>query len=549
MSFVSGIASLYEQATTTIIVRTLCVIGLVGFLAAWRKLHQVRTMVRELPTKHGIPIIPHSYLFGHLITAGKAMMRYPDDIFGGVMAQVLLEAYPEIEQVGVIYLDMWPIIPPIMYIFHPTLMAQYTSTAQPKSTLLKNEFYPVTRNLDLVTSDGPAWKAWRARLNPGFSARNVVSMVPDLLEEVQIFIEKLKKTATSGNIIKLEEFTLPLTIDVVSRAAIGLRLQSQTVKHPIHRALDSQISWLVITCAPHEIPTILNPFRHLFVWLNNRVFRTHFEPLIRQIAADQLAGKVSSSQTKTIISLAVKDYLANITDEKEKPEINEEFIDVLMQHLFIFLFAGHDTTAVTLCFAYHLLHTNPQALSTLRAELDSVLGPTTTAASSILTNPSLLNSLPYTQAVVKETLRLFPPAGGVRQGSASLELTHPDTGLKLPTDNWILFAVSFASQRWDKVWEEPTKFKPERWLTEVADEKLRELRRHAFRPFETGPRGCIGQELAMMEMKMVLALTVREFDVESVFEGDREVWGDKAWQVGFVTGHARDGMPVRVRRR
>ncbi|CAG5158174.1 uncharacterized protein ALTATR162_LOCUS5022 [Alternaria atra] len=108
-------------------------------------------------------------------------------------------------------------------------------------------------------------------------------------------------------------------------------------------------------------------------------------------------------------------------------------------------------------------------------------------------------------------------------------------------------------------------FKPERFLPENADE----LHANAWRPFERGPRNCIGQELALIEMKVVLAMTIREFEVRSVFEeletlstdgtlwakeasfrkGPQEAFGDPMYQVLLAAGKPREGHPVRVNRR
>lgn len=117
---------------------------------------------------------------------------------------------------------------------------------------------------------------------------------------------------------------------------------------------------------------------------------------------------------QAITNLAIKSYVTEVQYGSPSGQVDHRFIHQAIEHLKIFILAGHDTTASTLSFTYHLLHTNPAALAALRAEHVAVLGPDPTNASATITaSPQLMNQLPYTSAVIKETLRLFPPISSV----------------------------------------------------------------------------------------------------------------------------------------
>jgi cytochrome P450 len=277
------------------------------------------------------------------------------------------------------------------------------------------------------------------------------------------------------------------------------------------------------------------------MWNNNRIMRNHLLPHIRRSIAEQ--DKVQGY--KTIASLAAKAHLQSSPVD----HIDSQFIDIAIAQMKMFQFAGHDTTASTLCFAYHLLWTNPATLAKIRAEHDLVLGTDPSqAASRITASPPLLNKLPYTSAVIKETLRLFPPVGTARQGQPNFSLVHPETGTRYPTAGFLLFGCSAAAHRSPAFWPRPDDFVPERWLAGEGDPL--HVRKNAFRPFELGPRNCVGQELAQLELRAILALTVRELDVASAYdEGGSRVLGELAYHCmgpGEVTGHPSQGMPVRV---
>jgi cytochrome P450 len=279
------------------------------------------------------------------------------------------------------------------------------------------------------------------------------------------------------------------------------------------------------------------------MWLNTRAMATFLIPFITRC----LDSTTQHEGTKTITQLAANAYSQEV---KTSATTNAAFVESAIAQLKMFMFAGHDTTASLLCFAYHLLSTNPEKLATLRAEHDTILGTEAFAAKDIISeSPYLLNQMNYTTAVIKETLRLFPPVGTARRGKPGFFLTQPETGMRFPTEGFMLFGCSIAVQRDPQYWPEPDAFIPERWIVPEADPL--HPRKNAWRPFELGPRNCIGQELALTEVRAALAMTVREFDINSVYEeGSVKVLGDVAFQLmtpSDITGHPNQSMPVRVK--
>jgi len=122
---------------------------------------------------------------------------------------------------------------------------------------------------------------------------------------------------------------------------------------------------------------------------------------------------------------------------------------------------------------------------------------------------------------------------------------------------FMTWPVGYAIHRNPKFWPEPEKFIPDRWLVKEGDPLFPV--RGAWRPFEFGPRQCIGIELVMIEMKVMMALMLRSFDIKPAYEeldamkADPGVIttpeGERAYQVLFVTAKPVDGMPARVTRR
>jgi cytochrome P450 len=165
------------------------------------------------------------------------------------------------------------------------------------------------------------------------------------------------------------------------------------------------------------------------------------------------------------------------------------------------LLAGHETTALTLTWAFLLLDRNPDARLRLEAELAAVLGAESPS-------PDVVSALPYTQAIVNETLRLYPPAyvtgrEAIRQTSVG--------GTAIPKGHIILISM-YTTHRDARFFPEPDEFRPERWL----DGLEKRLPRGAFIPFGMGSRMCIGAAFAMMEAVLLLATIARRWRFELV---------------------------------
>lgn len=149
------------------------------------------------------------------------MAKYPRDMDGGVLPLAVLREYPEYFKFGACYLDIWPISWPLMVVVHPDMMAQFCQdTSLRKHDLMAYEFAPFTQGDDLVCSEGQQWRTWRSIFNPGFSARNVQSLVPGMLEEIKVFRKGLEKIAATGETVPMNKQAAKLTVDVIGQAVL-----------------------------------------------------------------------------------------------------------------------------------------------------------------------------------------------------------------------------------------------------------------------------------------------------------------------------------------
>jgi cytochrome P450 len=152
--------------------------------------------------------------------------------------------------------------------------------------------------------------------------------------------------------------------------------------------------------------------------------------------------------------------------------------------------AGHETTALTLTWSWYLLARHPRVERELLAEWHSVLRGRTPTADD-------LPNLPYTEAVITEAMRVFPPVYLIgREATTDLEL-----GGYRVRKGYTVFMSQWVSHRDPRYFPDPEEFRPERWLDGLA----KRLPRYAYYPFGGGPRVCIGNTFALMEAAIILA--------------------------------------------
>lgn len=272
-------------------------------------------------------------------------------------------------------------------------------------------------------------------------------------------------------------------------------------------------------------------------------------------AAEKSKSPVAGS--KSVVDLALTAYLKDKGDARSSAQIDPIFKEIAINQMKLFLFSGHDTTSSTVCYVLYLLSIYPAILSRLREEHENVFGSDQSrVATQISDNPHQLNKLPYTTAVIKESMRLFPAASTTRSGEPNFKITDPRNGLKYPAEpGTLIWLVCHACQRDPAIWPHATQFLPERWLAKDGDELF--PKQGAWRPFEHGPRSCIGKELSMLELKIVVCLTARRFEMNAAYgrldeaagakelsDKVRTVDGERAYQVG--KGEPSGFLPCQV---
>ena len=339
----------------------------------------------------------------------------------------------------------------------------------------------------LLTSDGDKWRAHRRVMSPSFDYRSIASYAPVITDAAEARLEAWDAKGENAEVDIAREM-VTLTLEVISRTMFSAdsdALQSR-LDETIRKAM-AELSFGLQHIAPLIGPFLLN--RKLA-----RV-RANFEAL------DAVMQKLIRGREKSA-SAAPKDLLDRLvaaTDGETGFRMTDQ--EVRDEVIIIFL-AGHETSALAATYAWYLLSLHPEGEAKLHAELDVVLGGRVPTYED-------LEKLSYTRMVIDEAMRPYPPAplltGRVAREADEICGRRIARGTQIIIPPWVL-------HRHCTLWDNPDRFDPERFSREKSATRLR----FAYLPFGGGPRICIGAQLAVTEVSLLIATMAQRYRLKLV---------------------------------
>ncbi|KAI1775371.1 cytochrome P450 [Hypoxylon cercidicola] len=497
-------------------------------------------LVRKRRQIDGLPQPPMpNKLLGHLQIAGEVAQLYPKGIHAHVWPDYMRTKY---NMPDIFYVDWRPFGSLFLLIADPAVASQYVTTGQslPKSPLVRGYLEKFLGKNNMVSLEGARWKSIRSMFNPGFSPTNIMNLASVIVDASLTYCEVIQTKAETGELFELEDYLTKLTIDIIGRVVLDTDMSALKRPHPISRLFRERARLMPPSDAlfPWQAVDLLRPLK---LFLNGRKLDREISKELdlkiyrraKEIAEEEQKG-ANVAKKRSVVDLALNAYEKEASAAKGGSKVRiataQDLPNALRADIIdsvkTFIFAGHDTTSSTLCWASYLLHRHPEVYAKLKAELDNVFpGKLVDTAAKIKEDPYSVNKLEYTTAVLRETLRLFPPASTIRIPVPNGYLIDPRTQARIPmlpdSHPW---PVAHMIHRHPRFFPRPVEFIPERFIASQTPfpeaELFTEAGRDAFRPFEKGPRNCIGQELAMLEGKIFLALTAREFDFVLEYPGE-----------------------------
>lgn len=361
----------------------------------------------------------------------------------------------------------------------------------------------------LVTTNGDEHRRQRALTQPAFHHRRIEAYARTMVD----YTEEMLDGFTDGQTRDIAHDMMNLTMFIVTKSLFGagkdtMAAEAERVGEAIHMLQEiADAEFVGPFVLPEWLPTRTNRDR--------KQYRAVVHGVIdRMVTERRAAGAITD--TGDLLSM-----LLLARDEDGAPMSDREVRDQLLT-LFV---AGHETTSNALTWTWYLLSEHPAAAARLHEEVDRVLGDRP---------PTLddLPNLPYTLQVLKESMRLYPPAWvlNIRRAAAATvigDYTVPKGAL--------IWLSPYAMHHQARFFPEPERFAPERWTPDAE----KALPRYAYMPFGAGPRVCIGNGFAMMEAHLIVAAMARR--VSLALAPDQTI--EKAAR---VTLSNRTGMRMRV---
>ena len=359
----------------------------------------------------------------------------------------------------------------------------------------------------LLTSEGDFWLKQRRIAQPAFHRERLSALATTIAETTQGMLQEWEEYARRQQPFNATHDLMRLTSRVVARALFGSDVADSA----------SDIVGYINTINQHITEKVSNPFR-LPLWLPNRKNRAYRHALQE---LDKLVYDIIENRHRT--GKTYHDLLAMLM-ETEDADTGECMSDQQVRDEVVTLFiAGTETSAVALSWMLYLLARHPEEAEKVREEASRVLSGTPTA--------ERVAQLVYTHRVVQETMRLYPPAWIM--GREAREDDELD-GYFIPRGSQV-YICSYAIHRHPDIWEQPERFWPDRF----DEKRVKERHKFAFFPFGGGPRYCIGNHFAIMEMQLALSLIVRKFDIK--LDGIDEISVEP-----LITLRPYGGVPVRL---
>lgn len=338
-----------------------------------------------------------------------------------------------------------------------------------------------------LTLEGDTWKRHRRLLNPAFHTQTVKRYLDIVIDHTERLMDYWQPGTTYEMMFEMMRTTMGIIADIIFSVKDIQRDAAE-----LNQALTAVFEVLTArTTAFQQLPLWVPTQDNRRVQQASRTIESFIMNLIRQRRAE---GKDYGDVLSDLI---------NAKDEETGETLSDQEICNELKTLFG---AGHETTALWLMWTFYLLAQAPEVDEKLYQEAMAVLGER---------NPSLedLKKLEYTDMVLNESMRLYPPAWSLMVRKARDEIRFGET--RVPAGSVMLIPM-WVVQRSPRVFEEPLRFDPERFR---GDWKAR-YPKYAYFPFGGGPHICLGANLAMFEGQVILPMIMRRFRFELVPQDD-----------------------------
>lgn len=363
----------------------------------------------------------------------------------------------------------------------------------------------------LITAiGGKSWLQQRRLIQPAFHKERIAGFADITSEAAQALIRRWEMRAETEEVFDVAQEMQQLSLFILGKTLLSVNLseRSNNIRYAFDAINEFVTGYYHLPFPPLNVPIPRNRrYKEVLHGLDEAVYA-----IIRQ--------RRESGEPGT-------DFLGLLLAARDE-ETGEEMSDLqLRDEIVTFLFAGSETSAIGLAWAWYLLACHAESAEVFHEELERVLGGRVPTVDDL---PHLV----YTRQIIDEVLRLYPPSWFLMRRAVRDDEIG---GYAIRRNSFILWSA-YLLHRHPDVWDTPEQFRPERFSLEQSKKRPR----YAYLPFGGGPRLCMGNNFALMEMTLVLATIAQRYRLE--LADDREIEPEP-----LIVLPPRTGIPVRLRRR
>lgn len=375
----------------------------------------------------------------------------------------------------------------------------------PKSVTYRNNLRPFLGD-GLLISEGEFWKRQRRLMQPAFHLRRLKALAAAMAECAAAMTTGWEH----GKVIDVMQTMNAVTMEIVAKTLFGADVSGEFAEVAEAMAVLQEETGRIRPTAFFDLPELVT-----------RPRGARFEGAVATL--DRIVNRIVAARRRQ--GGEHEDLLQMLLEARDE-QTGEGMTDRQLRDELVTLFlAGHETTALALTWAFHLLAQTPRAEATLQKEVDEALG------GKAAPDFDDLEKIPYARMVAEEAMRLYPPAYVFSRRAAAADKLGP---YDVPAGAHLIISP-YALHRRPDYWPEPDQFWPERFAPGARTDRPK----LAYLPFGGGPRICIGNSFAMMEHALVLCSVVKNWRLEGI--PGREVRTEPR-----ITLRPRGGLPMRL---
>ncbi len=364
----------------------------------------------------------------------------------------------------------------------------------------------------LLTSEGPYWLKQRRLIQPGFHKKRLQDILALMNKVVDDFLNQLDRQIQSNPEVDFYEKMLEATFRIIANSIFGKDLEAGELE---------RLSTNITRLQAFIIRQIRQPYFNQWFKISGQVkahtaLKEDADGILRMYIEERRNDKGAHSDLlQMLMEARYEDTGEGMSDEQ------------LIDECKILFLAGHDTSSNALAWTWYLLSQHPTILQKVREEVSLEIGEEAISFEKIM-------KLEYTQQVLEESMRLYPPAWTTNRVAAA---DDEFKGIKIKKGTTFATYI-YGVHHSPDLWEDPESFRPERF----SKEEKKKHHPFAFIPFGGGPRLCIGNNFALMEMKLILARMVGRYDFDLVENQDIKA-------LPLITLRPENGIRIMLRRR